>query len=226
MSKLSQKSEEILRMVVDEYVDSAQPVGSQYIFDKYGFPSSPATIRNIMAELELDGYLTHPHTSAGRIPTEIGFRYWLENFFNSAKLGESEKNALDNASLKTREQVKDSAKILQQLSNLAILVGFGKSDVYYTGLSALLAQPEFTERDLVLNISNIIDELDDRVFRLYQIIDSGKPKIIIGKENPLGSLCGLVAKKFSSTPNLLIGILGPMRMDYGKNYSLLESLEV
>lgn len=225
MPKLSEKSEEILKMVVNEYVENAQPVGSRHIFDKYDYSASTATIRNIMAELEQDGYLTHPHTSAGRIPTETGFKYWLDNFFNSASLGVNEKKILNNTSLKTRQQIKDSAKIIQQLSNLAVLVGFGKSDVYYTGLSALLAQPEFEERDLVLNISNIIDELDDRVYKLYQIIGAGDPIIMIGKENPLGSLCGLVAKKFRQNSNLLIGILGPMRMDYEKNYSLLENLE-
>ena len=104
-------------------------------------------------------------------------------------------------------------------------MGFGKADVYYTGLSALLSQPEFGQRELILSISGIIDELDERVSELYQIIEQGDPQIMIGKENPLGNLCGLVAKKFKQDSNLLIGILGPMRMDYKKNYSLLENLE-
>lgn len=75
---LDPRSQAILRAVIEEYVTSAEPVGSQALVDRYRFDVSSATVRNVMAELELAGYLTHPHTSAGRVPTDAGYRLYVE----------------------------------------------------------------------------------------------------------------------------------------------------
>ena len=75
---LSDRQSRILEAIVGEYVDSAQPVGSQYLVRKYGLRVSSATIRNEMSELEEEGYLSHPHTSSGRVPTDKGYRYFVE----------------------------------------------------------------------------------------------------------------------------------------------------
>lgn len=76
---LEPRSEAILRAIIEEYVATAQPVGSQTLVLKYGLGVSPATVRNVMAELELAGYLAHPHTSAGRQPTDRGYRLYVES---------------------------------------------------------------------------------------------------------------------------------------------------
>ncbi len=75
---LDPRSQAILRAVIEEYVTSAEPVGSQMLVDRYRLDVSSATVRNVMAELELAGYLTHPHTSAGRVPTDAGYRLYVE----------------------------------------------------------------------------------------------------------------------------------------------------
>ena len=66
---------EILEIIIDRYIDSAEPVGSRYVSRKLGLSS--ATIRNVMSDLEEEGYITHPHTSAGRMPTDKGYRYYI-----------------------------------------------------------------------------------------------------------------------------------------------------
>ena len=76
---LTERRQSLLRFIVDEYVNSAQPVGSQAIVEKYGLPVSPATVRNEMMRLEEDGYISQPHTSAGRIPSDKGYRYYVES---------------------------------------------------------------------------------------------------------------------------------------------------
>jgi len=76
---LDPRSQAILRAVIDEYVTTAQPVGSQALVDRFRLGVSSATVRNVMAELEAAGYLTHPHTSAGRIPTDAGYRVYVES---------------------------------------------------------------------------------------------------------------------------------------------------
>jgi heat-inducible transcriptional repressor len=83
---LDLRSQAILRAVIEEYVTTAQPVGSQALVDRYGLGVSSATVRNILAELELAGLLTHPHTSAGRVPTDAGYRFYVESIVDAVPL--------------------------------------------------------------------------------------------------------------------------------------------
>ena len=86
IGSLDRRSESILRAVIDEYVATATPVGSQALVDRYGLGVSSATVRNILADLEGAGLLTHPHTSAGRIPTDAGYRYFVESITDASQL--------------------------------------------------------------------------------------------------------------------------------------------
>jgi len=83
---LDLRSQAILRAVIEEYVTTAQPVGSQALVERYRLGVSSATVRNVLAELEASGMLTHPHTSAGRVPTESGYRYYVESIVEAVPL--------------------------------------------------------------------------------------------------------------------------------------------
>jgi heat-inducible transcriptional repressor len=83
---LDLRSESILRAVIEEYVSTAVPVGSESLVRRYSLGVSSATVRNILAELEMNGLLTHPHTSAGRIPTDAGYRYFVESISSTSQL--------------------------------------------------------------------------------------------------------------------------------------------
>ncbi len=83
---LDLRAQAILRAVIEEYVATATPVGSQALVERYGLGVSSATVRNILAELEGNGLLTHPHTSAGRIPTDAGYRYFVESIVDAVPL--------------------------------------------------------------------------------------------------------------------------------------------
>jgi heat-inducible transcriptional repressor len=83
---LDPRAESILRAVIEEYVATAVPVGSQALVERYRLGVSSATVRNILASLEMDGLLTHPHTSAGRIPTDAGYRHFVESILESSQL--------------------------------------------------------------------------------------------------------------------------------------------
>lgn len=226
MQELTQRNGDILKLVVEEYLRGGQAIGSQYLVDTHNLELSSASIRSIMSELEDGGFLTHRHTSAGRIPTEKGVQHWLENHFSPARLTLHEKRILQGVSFSDRDASKKSARELSDLSDLAILLMFGRNDVYYTGISSLLKRPEFATRTQVLTISSVIDELDERAFALYDATTINSPRVLVGDENPLGNLCGLVTKKFNSRNGMLVGILGPMRMDYQKNYTYLETLQI
>jgi heat-inducible transcriptional repressor len=86
LGPLDVRSQAILRAVIEEYVTTAAPVGSQALVERYGLGVSSATVRNILAELELAGLLTHPHTSAGRVPTDAGYRFYVESIVDTVPL--------------------------------------------------------------------------------------------------------------------------------------------
>ena len=119
---LTQRMVEILRAIVDEFVSTAEPVGSKTLVDKYDLPYSSATIRNDMATLESLGYLEKPHTSAGRIPSNKGYQYYCEHLLKK-EMDEEVKYALanifDRRSANIEDAIKESCKIVSEMTNLA-----------------------------------------------------------------------------------------------------------
>jgi len=91
MSQITVRQEQILKIIVREYVQNGQPIGSKTLVDTYKLDISPATVRNEMAALEKQGYLAHPHTSAGRVPTELGYRYFVRKLMDETELRPDEK---------------------------------------------------------------------------------------------------------------------------------------
>lgn len=122
---VSERRKELLRIVVQEYVDTALPVGSQAIADKYNLGVSSATIRNDMAALERDGLLTHPHTSAGRVPTDAGYRYFVRHLLPDMELPSSERRMIRRQFHQSRREIDQwlrlSTAVLSQASHAAAL---------------------------------------------------------------------------------------------------------
>lgn len=130
---LSERSRNILSAIVQDYILTAEPVGSRTIALNHALALSPATIRNIMAELEVEGYLTHPHTSAGRVPTDMGFRLYLDVLKDTRlrEPEEKEKDILKNTCAKgqsTEGILSDTAKTLSTLTSCAGLMFFPKRE--------------------------------------------------------------------------------------------------
>ncbi len=141
---MDQRQELILETIIREHVSTGLPVGSSALVEKYGLSISPATVRNDMAALEKDKYIVQPHTSAGRIPTEKAYRHHLTKI-QEAEPGKIEAKAIDDA-LDGRSETayKETAKQISQLSGSAVFWAFHKHNLYYTGLSNLFQQPEFS----------------------------------------------------------------------------------
>jgi heat-inducible transcriptional repressor len=118
--ELNQREKVILRSIVQQFILTATPVGSRNITKKYDIGFSPATVRNIMADLEDSGYINHPHTSAGRVPTDKGYRYYVDSLMDIEKLNAKEKgfieNSLNSASDVTDELIKVTSKLLSSIT--------------------------------------------------------------------------------------------------------------
>lgn len=113
--RIDDRATHVLRHIVDEYVATAEPVGSRTISKKMGQALSPATIRNIMADLEEMGFLAQPHTSAGRIPTGLGFRYYIDNLLHLRNLVQGE---VDQLQLAAQEGGATQDELVRQISRL------------------------------------------------------------------------------------------------------------
>jgi heat-inducible transcriptional repressor len=131
IEQLSQRSQTILRLVVREYIATAAPVSSKAVSERYRLGVSPATIRNEMATLEEQGYLTHPHTSAGRVPTEKGYRYFVEKLMGETRLSATEQRTISHqfhqARLELDQWMRLSAAVLAHSAHSASLVTAPKS---------------------------------------------------------------------------------------------------
>ena len=160
---MESRKQKLLTYIIDAYIKTAQAVGSNLIADKYMKDVSGPTIRNWMQELEKEGYITHKHTSAGRIPTEKGYRYYIENL-HAKDVSNKHQKELDKANTSIEEvpeKVKTVAKKVAEFSDSAVVISFSPNEVYHTGLSNLFSNPEFDDQDVVVHMSEMIEQLDD-----------------------------------------------------------------
>ena len=209
--------------MVREYVKTAQPVGSASLA-AYGFGVSPATIRNELAILEEEGYIAQPHTSAGRVPLEKGFRFVVSDLLAKKeflkKPAPSMRRPAPAGDAETA--TKTLAKQLAGTARVAVIVAFGPRHVYTTGFSELFSQPEFEEYEHTAQFGQLIDRMDDVVRAAFSRV-TPEISIWIGRENPFGPECAAVVTRYSTrSADGMIGLLGPLRMDYERNYALLK----
>lgn len=216
------RKELILNTIIKEHIKTGAPVGSGILVEKYKLDISPATARNEMANLETEGYIVQPHTSAGRIPTELAYNYYLARI-QPKKISKSDKDSLEELlSQNSEENFKDVAKHLSQLSGVAVFWAFHRHNLYYTGISNLFQQPEFSRMNIIFDISAIIDRIDEIINEVFSEIPVGI-NTKIGTNSPFGDFSGSIIAKYKSGEHEgLFGLLGPMRMDYERNLSLID----
>lgn len=213
---MEERHSTLLAEVIRSYVREAEPVGSKALEGALGVSS--ATIRNEMAQLEDDGYLAQPYTSAGRVPTLKGYQYYVQHLAQPRQPAAPEQRTLAAALRERRGEPasasKMMAKCLAELSGEAVVVGFGPYDAFYTGLANLFTQPEFREFNMVAHMSRAIDHLDEAMRRLYRA-SASEVEVRLGEHNPFGEDCAVIITRAGH--DNLIGILGPLRMDYDAN---------
>jgi len=226
MVTLSERKELLLKLVIENFVKTADPVGSAFLADRSQLGLSGATLRNELRELEEAGYLTHPHTSAGRIPTEQGYQYYIDHLMQIIPVHKAVKESLDDLAQKSQDTVKKIkfiAKYIGLHAHLAVIVGLDEDSLYYTGLTNLFAQPEFRDYAQAMNVSAVFDHLEDRVVDLIRYARGSQPKILLGQGNPLGHACGSVI--ISCATRGFFAVTGPMRMEYGKMVGILSYVQ-
>jgi len=225
---ISERKKIILRTIIKEYLKNAQPVSSGMLVEKCKLGVSPATIRNDMVELEDEGYIVQPHTSAGRVPTELAYELELIEINNSKdrrSLKEAEVNLLNSLFSHEETGAKATAKAIAELANCAVFWAFHKNDLYYTGLSNLFAQPEFKQSEIVYDVSVVIDHMEDIIDDLFEDLEYDE-QVMIGSKNPFGNFLSTVLVKYSKESKTgVFGLIGPTRMDYAHNLALVNYIK-
>jgi len=219
---------DLLKTIIEAYIDRAQPIGSKAVVMEYHFPVSPATIRNEMNDLEQEGYLEQPHTSAGRIPTEKAYQWYVEHALEIPKFDEEQQSMEDvmfaMRSSEAFEQLKALARWLADYSHEAVLMSTPSHEVYSTGLGNLFSKPECADRDVVIQLSRVFDRLDEMVETLHRRPLESNLTVLIGDDCPIGEDFSIVATRMPTDPPSLIGLVGPMRMSYARNIGIMRLL--
>lgn len=226
--KISDRQKDLLGKIVEEYIYSARPVSSQLLEKKYEFGICPATIRNEMQVLTREGYLLQPHISAGRIPTDKAYRFFVDELLEKEFL-ETANNILIQSFLK--ETKKDIFEFIEQTTKFLAEAssGFAASCVLENdfiskkGWKQILKEPEFANRGFLNSFFELLEVFEKEVKNL----DIGPEiKIYIGKESPLKASrdFSMILTKcdFPEKGEGIISLLGPKRMDYNKNINLLN----
>lgn len=229
--RLTEKQKEILDYVVRDYIDYAQPVSSDFLKEKHRLDIAPATIRLKMQDLTEQGYLCQPHTSSGRVPTDKGYRFFVDEIIGEGcQLGSGVKTDIDR---EFENEFADVFRLAQAITrNLAnatsslVLSYMVREDmILKDGWEQVLKNPEFQEKD---SISNFIDFLNYLESDVENILPESGFEVHIGKENPFPKAFDFSMITFRYEPRdfdeIILSIVGPKRMAYEKNIGLINNV--
>ncbi len=231
INMLTTRQDKILASIVREYTTTAVPVSSSLLAKKYHSEYSSATIRNIMQELENKGFILKPHVSAGRIPSDQGYRYFVDRLLKIKKLSEHDQRRLQVELLRMKAQnvrlSRTLARLLSTASRCMAISGIVEKNEYYDfGMHTLMEDPEFNELNEVSKISASLDLIDEQVENLLQSVSNNETKIFIGKENPIKEIqkCAMIVAPYrlKSGEHGIVALIGPKRMRYGYNKNLID----
>lgn len=229
MKRLERRDEGILDFIIRDYVQSASPVSSGRIFESGSVDASSATIRNVMSKLDGEGLLDKPHTSAGRVPTDKAYRYFVNYLMEPQKLSrrdqEDFEDMFEEMGKRRGELFEMLSRMLSEHMKLFTAVanfshGRGAHRAMGYGLENVMKEPEFENRNLAYNLAGLMDNLDSVLEKYFEASDFGQAEVFIGEENPVQ-----FAKSFSSFSvkfrngrggECLIFSVGPKRLDYEK----------
>ena len=226
--EITKRQEQILCQIIEEYAETAAPVGSVTMAKLFNV--SPATIRAEMARLEALGLIAQPHTSAGRVPTDAGYRYYVNNVTNldSLETAHSEERGMHALEVRVNSQSRTDTAIRGAVDALVELTGnLGLATIdgqlYLAGLTKLFTQPEFVDTRRVQAVARLLDNLEPW---LREAAPGEALNIFIGQENPIGKSSGmsLIISRFKSpfSDRSYIGVLGPTRQNYTRVMTLVK----
>ncbi|MCR4324626.1 MAG: hypothetical protein NUV69_02980 [Candidatus Curtissbacteria bacterium] len=218
---LTDRQKHLLRAVIEKYIETAEPVGSETVEKETRLGVSPATIRNEMVKLTSLGYLRQPHTSAGRIPTSTGMKFFVDQLMEEKALSLKDevsiKEELSEPNKRLDQILSQTARVLANQTHSLALVTNEENDVYAAGMANILDMPEFYDIDITRTVLAMLDKVEILAQIFGQLATEDQIKILFGEELGLPYLepCGFVVSRYEM-PNHrgVIAIIGPSRLNY------------
>lgn len=222
MADLTERQAKVLKSVVEEYIETAEPVGSETLEKKYSLGVSPATIRNEMAVLTETGFLRQPHTSAGRVPTPTGFKVYIDQLMEEKKPSVTEEVAAKEAMWDYRHQfdrlLREATRALAGQTHSLAVAATKEGDIYSAGYAHILEMPEFYDIDVTKSVLSLLDEFQVLESLFEKSFGDDPIHILLGEDLGREFLqpCGLVFTNFQAGPKHSgsIGVIGPYRLNY------------
>lgn len=223
----------ILEAVINRYIRTAEPVGSKIIAEEYNLGVSPATIRSEMSALEEMGYLAQPHTSAGRAPTDKGYRFYVDSLRKILALSAGDASSLREKLAELRRlEVEDMLRqiagmLASRTASVSIILTPGsRRRVYFWGVSHILHQPEFIDLKHFEPLMELLESEYTLAEWLTEEISEPQVHVRIGSENRHEELSGMslitAGYKMDEEASGIVGLLGPTRMDYGTAIPIVD----
>ena len=231
MPDTKKRQGDVLTAIVESYVETAEPVGSRHVARRLAFSS--ATIRNVMADLEEMGLITHPHTSAGRIPTDKGYRYYIDSLMHlktvSGQIARSVQEEYALAMRSLEDLMETTSHLMAGLTNCVGLTLMSEYDkLYLDGTSHIVEQPEFHDFKKLYLILKCLDEKRDLLDILRHDYKDERLCIHIGRESGSQDLndCSIVTRGYKRKGRVSgrVGVIGPKRMVYERVIPTVEFL--
>ncbi len=222
MIDLTSRQVQILRAVVEEYINSAEPVGSDTIDRKFNLGVSPATIRNEMVYLTKHGYLKQPHTSAGRAPTSLALKIYVRDLMREKDLSVAEEVTLKERMWQRRAELgrmlQEATKLLAERGHAIAIAMTDDKQIFVAGSAQLLSMPEFFDIDAMRAVLNLIDETN-LLEEIFHRSTGGEHTIQIVYGDELGNAhllpVGMVYTEFDAGDHhCYLGLIGSSRFDY------------
>lgn len=221
MIDLAPRQIQILRAIIEEFIETAEPVGSDTVDKKYNIGVSPATIRNEMVYLSKQGYLYKVHTSGGRVPTPLSFKLYINELMKERELSVADEVSAKEKIWKSRNQLerlmKESSRVLAEKSRALGLALTDGQRLFHSGYSNLLEMPEFYDIEVMRRVLHIIEEARTMEEILRQGESEDKVQVVFGRELGEKSLAPIGIMYITVRAHgheCRLGVLGSERFDY------------
>ena len=219
---LDERKKRILQAIVNDYVKFAEPIASKIIADKYDLDLSSATIRNEMAELEELGLIEKTHTSSGRIPSDLGYRYYVDSLMDYYDVSNEELTNLADYLEGCGKMLTDISKMLSGLTHYTT-ISVDKDDMVLYGRNNVFDYPEFRDIDRLKKFMYLMEE-EERIREIVDSYTNTDITIRIGNENNFDEVKDYSVVTFNYKDEGTIAIIGPKRMDYSRVVSYIRYL--
>lgn len=218
---LTERQKNLLRAIIEKYIETAEPVGSETIEKEFTLGVSPATIRNEMVRLTSLGYLKQPHTSAGRIPTSMGMKFYVDQLMEEKTLSLKDEVAIKEELTDENEPfeklIRHTTRILADQTHSLAIATDEQGSLYAAGMANILDMPEFYDIDITRSVLAMLDRQELIAQIVAQLKAEEQLRILFGEELGIPYLepCGFVVTRYQMQDHRgVLGIVGPSRLNY------------